>query len=105
VPVASSTSKRFYRHISQEVCPWNGKFSQELAEASPFRAREFTAGKDARALATDFLAKNQELVKTGDCALKYLPVARNPLRCNDFGVGVDTVSALSLKPDAGLCFG
>ena len=36
------------------------KFSQELAEGSPFRAREFIAGKDAVTLATDILALDQE---------------------------------------------
>ena len=55
----SRISKRLYRHISQEVCPWNVKFSQALAEDSPFRAREFIAGKDAATLATDILALGQ----------------------------------------------
>ena len=34
--------------------------SQALAEESPFRAREFIAGKDAMTLATDILALDQE---------------------------------------------
>ena len=59
-PVVSGISKRLYRHISQSVCPWNVKFSQELAEDSPFRAREFIAGKDAVTLATDILALDQD---------------------------------------------
>ena len=59
-PVASLISKRLYRHISQSVCPWNAKFSQTLADASPFRAREFIAGKDAVTLATDILALDQD---------------------------------------------
>ena len=59
-PVARAISKRSYRHISQTCCPWNVKFSQELAEASPFRAREFIAGKDAVTLATDILALDQD---------------------------------------------
>jgi epoxyqueuosine reductase len=46
--------------ICQSVCPWNGKFSQELAEDSPFRAREFIAGKDSVTLAQDILALDQE---------------------------------------------
>jgi epoxyqueuosine reductase len=46
--------------ICQSVCPWNVKFSQELAEDSPFRPREFLAGKDAVTLATDILALDQE---------------------------------------------
>ena len=36
------------------------KSSQELAEGSPFRAREFIAGKDAVTLARDVLALDQE---------------------------------------------
>ena len=36
------------------------KFSWELAEDSPFQAREFIAGKDAVTLATDILAMDQE---------------------------------------------
>ena len=46
--------------VCQEVCPWNVKFSQELAEDSPFRAREFIAGKDSVTLASDILALDQE---------------------------------------------
>ena len=46
--------------LPQSVCPWNVQFSEELAEDSPFRAREFIAGKDAVTLATDILALDQE---------------------------------------------
>jgi epoxyqueuosine reductase len=35
-------------------------FAKELPDASPFRAREFLAGKDARTLARDLLAMSQE---------------------------------------------
>ena len=35
------------------------KFAQELAEDSPFRAREFIAGKHAVTLATNILALDQ----------------------------------------------
>jgi epoxyqueuosine reductase len=42
------------------VCPWNRKFSQELADDSPFRAREFLAGKDSLTLAREILALDQE---------------------------------------------
>ncbi len=59
-PVRSGISKRLYRHISQEVCPWNVKFSQELADDSPFRARPFLDGRDAVTLAPDMLALDQE---------------------------------------------
>ena len=50
----------FPGHTVQSVCPWNVKFSQALAEDSPFRAREFVAGKDAVTLATDILALDQD---------------------------------------------
>ena len=46
--------------VCQDVCPWNRKFSVELAAESPFRAREFIAGKDAVTLATDILALDQD---------------------------------------------
>ena len=59
-PEVSAISKRLYRHISQSVCPWNVKFSQALAEDSPFRARPFLDGKDALTLARDILALDQE---------------------------------------------
>ena len=59
-PVVSSISKRLYRHIAQEVCPWNVKFSQALAEDSPFAARTFISEKDAVTLATDILALDQD---------------------------------------------
>ena len=60
LPVLRAISKRLYRHISQSVCPWNAKFSQALADDSPFRAREFVAGKDAVTLAREILALDQE---------------------------------------------
>jgi epoxyqueuosine reductase len=59
LPLARAISKRLYRHISQAVCPWNRKFSQELADDSPFKAREFIAVKNAATLATDILALDQ----------------------------------------------
>jgi epoxyqueuosine reductase len=46
--------------VCQEVCPWSIRFSRELPDDSPFRAREALAGKDARTLARDFLAMSQE---------------------------------------------
>ena len=77
LPVSSSIIKRLYRHISQSVCPWNVKFSQELAEDSPFRAREFIAGKDARSLARGLLAMSQEEFSA---AFKGSPIKRAKLR-------------------------
>lgn len=32
LPVQSGISKRFCRHTSQEVCPWNAKFSRAASE-------------------------------------------------------------------------
>ena len=59
-PVESTTSNRLYRHISQSCCPWNVKFSVDLADDSPFQAREFIAGKDSLTPARDILALDQE---------------------------------------------
>ena len=75
-PVRRTISKRLYRHISQSVCPWNAKFSQALAEDSPFRAREFVAGKDAVTLATDILALDQE---QSSAAFRKSPMKRAKL--------------------------
>ena len=76
-PVERGIPKRLYRHIAQNVCPWNGKFSVELAEDSPFRAREFVAGKDAATLATDILALDQGAVSA---AFRKSPMKRAKLR-------------------------
>ena len=51
-PVASAIAKWFCRYISQDVCPWNVKFAQEL-KVPAFAARETLAGKDARAIARE----------------------------------------------------
>ena len=56
----SGISKRLSRHNSQSVCPWNVKFSQELSDDSPFRARAFIEGKDAVTLATNILALDHD---------------------------------------------
>ncbi len=45
--------------ICQEVCPWNVKFSRELTEPA-FQPRSAIAGKDARTLAGEILAMNDE---------------------------------------------
>jgi len=59
------------------VCPWNVKFSQELAVGSPFAAREFIAGKDARTLAADILALDQAAFSA---AFRKSPMKRAKLR-------------------------
>ena len=52
------------------------KFSQALAVNSPFRAREFIAGKVAVTLATDILALDQEEFSA---ALRKSPMKRAKL--------------------------
>ncbi|MBC7563563.1 MAG: hypothetical protein H7305_11695 [Gemmatimonadaceae bacterium] len=49
------------------------KFSQALAGDSPFRAREFIAGKDAVSLATDILALDQDAI---NAAFRKSPMKR-----------------------------
>ena len=44
---------------SQDVCPWNVKFSRDATE-SAYAARDLVASKDARTLATELLAMSQE---------------------------------------------
>ena len=98
-PVTSTTSKRLYRHISQSVCPWNVKFSQALADDSPFRAREFIAGKDAVTLATDILALEQDQFST---AFRKSPMKRAKLaglRRNAAVVLANARLAATPKPD------
>lgn len=58
--VSRRTSKWLYRHISQDICPWNRKFATQLAADSPFKPREFIARKDAVTLARDILALDQD---------------------------------------------
>ena len=57
-PVASSTSKRLDRHISQTICQWNKKFSQHLTERA-FDARPASVDKDAQMLARNLLQMSQ----------------------------------------------
>lgn len=58
-PVDNTISKWVYRHSAQSCCPWNEKFATELKEPA-FRPREFLANKDARTLACDLLAMEQD---------------------------------------------
>ena len=53
------------------------KFSQELAGESPFRAREFIAGKDALTLSREILALDQEAFSA---AFRKSPMKRAKLR-------------------------
>ena len=52
------------------------KFSQALAQGSPFAPREFIAGKDAVTLATDILALDQD---TFSAAFRKSPMKRAKL--------------------------
>ncbi len=53
------------------------KFSQALAEDSPFKARPFLDGKDAKALARDILALDQEAFSA---AFRKSPMKRAKLK-------------------------
>ncbi len=53
------------------------KFSEALAEGSPFAAREFIEGKDARRLARDLLIMSQEAFSA---AFRKSPMKRAQLR-------------------------
>lgn len=75
-PVVSGIAKWVYRHISQEECPWNEKFALPLREDA-FRPRAAIAGKDARTLARDILAMDDESFRT---AFKGSPMKRAKLR-------------------------
>ena len=75
-PVESGISKRVYRHVSQDVCPWNTRFAQEL-QTPAFAPREVLAGKDARQLAREILGMTQEVFSA---ALKGSPMKRAKLR-------------------------
>jgi epoxyqueuosine reductase len=62
--------------ICQEVCPWNEKFALPLREEA-FRPRVVIAGKDARTLARDILAMDDEDFRI---AFKGSPMKRAKLR-------------------------
>jgi len=75
-PVVSGIAKWVSRQISQEVCPWNGKFSLPLREDA-FRPRAAIADKDARTLAREILAMGDEDFRT---AFRRSPMKRAKLR-------------------------
>ena len=62
--------------VCQEVCPWNEKFALPLREDA-FRPRAGIATKDARVLARDILAMDDESFRT---AFKDSPMKRAKLR-------------------------
>lgn len=75
-PVESGISKWVYRQFSQEVCPYNIKFAQELKERA-FAPREVIAGKDVRTLAREILAMSQE---DFTAAFRHSPMKRAKLK-------------------------
>ena len=74
--MSSGISKRVYRHISQDVCPYNHKFARELSEPS-FAARPALAGRDSRSLALELLAMSHP---ESSAAFKGSPMKRAKLR-------------------------
>jgi epoxyqueuosine reductase len=48
-----------FRQFSQEVCPWNVRFSRDLPDESPYAVREVLAGRDARTLARELSGMSQ----------------------------------------------
>ena len=75
--------------MGRVTCP--GSRGQELADDSPFRAREFIAGKDALALARDILALDQEQFSA---AFRKSPIKRAKL------AGLQRNAAVVLSNDA-----
>ena len=75
-PVLSGIAIRVYRHVSQDVCPWNKRFAQELTEPA-FAPRGVLANKDARQLARDLLGMSQEEFSR---AFRGSPMKRAKLR-------------------------
>ncbi len=62
--------------VCQEVCPWNVRFATALKEPA-FAAREFIREKDARTLARDILALDDDAFRE---VLKGSPMKRAKLR-------------------------
>ncbi|HLA14933.1 MAG TPA: tRNA epoxyqueuosine(34) reductase QueG [Gemmatimonadaceae bacterium] len=62
--------------ICQSVCPWNIRFSREIAGDSPFKPRQVLA-KDAHVLANELLSMSQEEFST---AFRKSPMKRARLQ-------------------------
>ena len=63
--------------ICQDVCPWNVRFARHLPDDSPYAAREFLRGKDARTLARQILEMGDEEFRV---AFRKSPMKRAKLR-------------------------
>jgi epoxyqueuosine reductase len=73
--VLKAMRKQDLPHTSQEVCPWNEKFSVAFREEA-FKARPAVDGKDAVTLAHELLAMSDEEFRT---AFKGSPMKRAKL--------------------------
>ena len=76
-PIAEALREAIGEHlygcdVCQEVCPWNVKFSRDATEVA-FAAREVIGGKDARTLADEVLAMDDEAFRV---AFKKSPIKR-----------------------------
>ena len=76
------------------MCRWNRKFSEALADDSPFQARDFLDRKDALTLATDILALDQEAFSA---AFRKSPMKRAKLA----GLRRNAVVVLANRNDSG----
>ncbi|MDQ3673313.1 MAG: tRNA epoxyqueuosine(34) reductase QueG [Gemmatimonadota bacterium] len=63
--------------VCQSVCPWNIRFSRELAIDSPFKPRDALAGKDARSLAGEVSVMSDDEFST---SFRGSPLKRAKLR-------------------------
>lgn len=74
-PVESAIAKWFDRQTSQEVCPWNAKFSRDATEPSLLPIARL-ATTDALELAREMLAMSPEQFHAG---YKHTPLSRAKL--------------------------
>ena len=75
-PVVNAISKWVFRHISQEVCPWNQRFARAL-RVPEFAARPVLASNDARTIARELLAMSPSDFSV---AFKGSPMKRTKIR-------------------------
>jgi epoxyqueuosine reductase len=77
-PLREGVGDRLYGcDICQDVCPWNVRFATELPERSPYASRSAIADRDARSLAREILAMDDDTFRA---AFKGSPMKRAKLR-------------------------